>query len=129
MTGKNDPLRNFGIRSCTSPAWVASTRGLDPFAFRHSGIGVFIAAGADPLGGLGLDQLLHHQPHNSRIRSTPPRHGTPRAAQLRQTGTTPSVGNLLSELAVHTENLADGPTSQADSPATRKPPLQGTLTV
>jgi hypothetical protein len=30
ITGKNEPLRSFGIRSCTSPAWVASSRGRDP---------------------------------------------------------------------------------------------------
>ena len=25
-SGKNDPFRSFGMRSCTSPAWVASSR-------------------------------------------------------------------------------------------------------
>jgi hypothetical protein len=30
MVGKNDPLRSFGMRSSTSPAWVASSRGRAP---------------------------------------------------------------------------------------------------
>src|SRR4051794_29163745 len=30
MTGKNDPFRSFGIRSSTSPAWVASNRSRAP---------------------------------------------------------------------------------------------------
>jgi hypothetical protein len=32
-------------------------------------------------------------------------------------------------LAVHTENPADGPTSQAGSPTIENPPLTGTLTL
>src|SRR5829696_5519521 len=63
ITGKNEPLRSFGIRSCTSPAWVASSRGPGPVAVGETRFGALVAVGADPLTRLGFDQLLQHQPY------------------------------------------------------------------
>ena len=34
-----------------------------PIALSDSGVGAFVAVGADPLGRFDLDQLLHHQTH------------------------------------------------------------------
>ena len=62
MTGKNDPLRSFGIRSSTSPALVASSRARAPLRSVTRVLGALVAGGADPLGRLGFDQLLHHHP-------------------------------------------------------------------
>ena len=108
MTGKNDPCRSFGIRSSTSPAWVATSRGRDPFR-SVTRLVAFVAAGADDLAGLGLDQFLHHQPD----RFADQVHALPGTERLQQLGCDRLRQRHRWEppdeyLPVHIENPADG---------------------
>jgi hypothetical protein len=44
------------------PRPALPNRGIEPLRSANSGGGAFVADGADPLLGFGLDQLLHHHP-------------------------------------------------------------------
>ena len=55
-------MRSFGIRNSHIPGLGRQQPRPGPVAFGDPRIGALIAAGADPLGRFGLDQLLHHQP-------------------------------------------------------------------
>ena len=127
MTGKNEPCRSFGIRSSTSPAWVATSRGRVPFRSVDAALAAFVAAGADDLGGLGLDEFLHDQPD----RLTDQIHALPGAERLEQLGCDRLRQRHRWEppdeyLPVHIENPADGALTVDDSPNPETPPPQGT---
>jgi hypothetical protein len=62
MAEKNEPFRNVGMRSCTSPAWVDNPPRPRPVALAHTRLAALITGRADPVGHLELDQLLQHQP-------------------------------------------------------------------
>ena len=55
--------RSFGIDRATSPALVVNNRGREPLRSVTRPPGALITAGADHLGGFGLDQLLKHGAH------------------------------------------------------------------
>ena len=100
-----------------------------PVPFGDTGSAAFIAAGADDLGGLGLDQLLHDQPDRlaDQIHALP---GTERLQQLgcdrlRQRHRWEPPDEYL---PVHIENPADGALNLDDSPNPETPPRQGTHT-
>ena len=54
--------RSFGIDRATSPALVVNNRGREPLR-SVTRPRCAITAGADHLGGFGLDQLLRHGAH------------------------------------------------------------------
>ena len=89
--GKKLPARSLGIASSRSPAWRGQRLLPVPVAQGGAGLGVLVPLGADPGGGLGLDQFLQHalghRADESRLR--PPHVVTP-AAATGQTGTRPS---------------------------------------
>ena len=93
-----------------------------PVAFGDPVLGAFVAAGADPLGGFGFDQLLHH--HADRLADQI--HAVTGAERLEQLG----QGRLGQGhrwvsfsvcLAVHTEDPADGRLRHAAPPLDLKP--------
>jgi hypothetical protein len=60
ISGKNEPLRSFGIRRSMSPAFVDSVRGR-AVAFVDAGLAALVAGRADHLGGFDLDELRQHR--------------------------------------------------------------------
>ena len=76
------PLRSFGIRSSTSPALVDSSRGRCPLRSVTRVSAALVRCGADPLGRLGFDQFLQHQPD----RLTDQIHAVTGAERLEQLG-------------------------------------------
>ena len=56
--GKNDPARSLGICTSMSPAVVDTVLGRCPLRCVPRSLGALVAAGADRLGGFGLDQRL-----------------------------------------------------------------------
>ena len=57
--GKNDPARSLGICTSISPAVVDTVLSRCPLRCVPRPVGALVAAGADGLGGFGLDQRLH----------------------------------------------------------------------
>ena len=53
------------------PGLRSPNRGIEPLRSANSGGGAFVADGADPLLGFGLDQLLHHDPDRRAAQITP----------------------------------------------------------
>ena len=61
--GKNEPSRSLGMCSFTSPALVERSTGAAAVAVGRAFLGALVAAGADDLLGLELDELLEDQGH------------------------------------------------------------------
>src|SRR4051794_889968 len=122
MTGKNDPLRNLGIRSSTSPPLVVSSRSRAPLrsvvrvslrSYRAAPICSVASASISSCNAIRTD---------SRIRSTPsPARNASSSSDRADWGR--AIGGLLFDvcLAVHTEDLADGPLTYGTPPSYPKP--------
>src|SRR3954451_21580548 len=131
MTGKNDPFRSFGIRSSTSPAWVANNRSREPL---RSVVLVLVRsyfpAPISSVASASISSCMTIRT-DSRTRSTP----SPVRNASRSSDTADwdkAIGEVpFGEcLAVHTEDPADGPhIVGAAPPAPKTPPLHGTPTV
>jgi hypothetical protein len=57
-SGKNEPLRSFGIPTCRSPALVDKILGRVPLRCVTRSSDAFVAASPDLLGSFGIDELL-----------------------------------------------------------------------
>src|SRR3954453_9980282 len=130
MTGKNDPFRSFGIRSSTSPAWVANNRSRAPL---RSVVLVLVRSYfPEPISSVASASISSCMTirTDSRTRSTP----SPVRNASRSSDTADwdkAIGEVpFGEcLAVHTEDPADGPyIVGAAPPAPKTPPLHGTPT-
>src|SRR4051812_29006019 len=131
MTGKNDPFRSFGIRSSTSPAWVANNRSRAPL---RSVVLVLVRsyfpAPISSVASASISSCMTIRT-DSRTRSTP----SPVRNASRSSDTADwdkAIGEVpFGEcLAVHTEDPADGPyIVGAAPPAPKTPPLHGTPTM
>lgn len=126
MLGKNDPARNFGIVSWTSPACVAEQPRTRPVAFSGAGLGALVVAGADRRSGFGVDQLLHATRTHSRMKSVPsPVRNT--SASLDKADWDKAIGEVSFDeyLAVHIENLAGGHLQSGRRAVTPNPTTPG----
>jgi hypothetical protein len=63
MTGEERPLAEFGDPQLDVAALGAQQSFPRTIAFGNPILGALIAPGADPLGRLGFDQFLHHDPY------------------------------------------------------------------
>ena len=122
ISGKNEPLRSFGIASCTSPALVVSTRGRDPLrsvvrvsdrSYRPAPI---TSVASSSIRSCNATRTA------SRIRSTPSPARNTSSSSVRADWDK-AIGEIsFGEcLAVHTKNLADGPTYDRAAPLPPKP--------
>src|SRR4051794_15647266 len=116
MTGKYDPLRSFGIRSSTSPAWVASNRSREPLrSVTRVSVRSYFAAPIFSVASASISSCITIRT-DSRIKSTPSpvrnaSSNSDTADWGRAIGGNSSFGEYL---AVHTENrVPDLPAPQA----------------
>src|SRR4051794_1888465 len=111
MTGKNDPFRSFGIRSSTSPAWVASNRSRAPL---RSVVLVLVRsyfpAPISSVASASINSCMTIRT-DSRTRSTPsPVRNASRSSDTADWDKAIGGDSFFGEyLAVHTEDPADGP--------------------
>src|SRR3954447_26745342 len=71
MTGKNDPFRSLGIRSSTSPAWVASNRSRAPLrSVVRDPVRSYLAAPIRSVASASIRSCMTIRT-DSRTRSTP----------------------------------------------------------
>src|SRR3954468_24350872 len=122
MTGKYDPLRSFGIRSSTSPAWVASNRSREPLrSVTRVSVRSYFAAPIFSVASVSINSCITIRT-DSRIKSTPsPVRNASSNSDTADWGR--AIGGLLFDvcLAVHTEDLADGPSTSGAPPSYPKP--------
>src|SRR3954466_12207034 len=122
MTGKYDPLRSFGIRSSTSPAWVASNRSRAPLrSVVLLSVRSYFAAPIFSVASVSISSCITIRT-DSRTRSTPsPARNASSSSDTADWGR--AIGDLLFDvcLAVHTEDLADGPAMSGAPPSYPKP--------
>src|SRR3954471_22773639 len=118
MTGKNEPLRSLGIRSSTSPALVESTRGRCPLrSVTRASVRSYGAAPIHSVASASISSCNATRT-DSRIRSTPsPARNASSSSDRADWGR--AIGELLFDvcLAVHTEDLADGPLTYGAPPS------------
>src|SRR3954452_13284288 len=111
MTGKNDPFRSFGIRSSTSPAWVANNRSRPPLrSVVRDSVRSYLAAPIRSVASASINSCMTIRT-DSRIRSTPsPVRNASSSSDTADWGRAIGGDSFNGEyLAVHTENHADGP--------------------
>src|SRR3954469_13385328 len=129
MTGKNDPFRSFGIRSSTSPAWVANNRSRAPLrSVTRVPVRSYFAAPISSVASASISSCMTIRT-DSRTRSTP----SP-VRNASSSSDTADWDKAIGEvpfgecLPVHTEDPADGPyIVGAAPPAPKTPPLHGRL--
>src|SRR3954451_11662314 len=122
MTGKNDPFRSLGIRSSTLPAWVASNRSRAPLrSVVRDSVRSYFAAPIRSVASTSISSCMTIRT-DSRIRSTPSPVRNASSSSDTADWDKAIGGNPFSEcLAVHTEDLADGPHMLGAAPLTSKP--------
>src|SRR4051794_1696514 len=129
MTGKNDPLRNLGIRSSTSPPLVVSSRSRAPLrSVVRVSLRSYRAAPIRSVASASISSCITIRT-DSRTRSTPsPAPNASSSSDRADWGR--AIGELLFDvcLAVHTEDLADGPSRTEPAVLPQVPPLHGTPT-
>ena len=110
MAGKNEPLRSFGIRSCTSPACVDSTRARAPFrSVTRVSVRSYRAA---PIRSLAYSSINSCSTSRTapRIKSAPsPARNASSSSDRADWGKAIGEISFGEYLAVHTDDLADGP--------------------
>src|SRR4051812_7839065 len=130
MTGKNDPFRSFGIRSSTSPAWVANNRSRAPL---RSVVLVLVRsyfpAPTRSVASASINSCMTIRT-DSRTRSTPsPARNASSSSDTADWDKAIGGDSFFGEyLAVHTENHADGPLIPGAAPYPQTPPRHGTPT-
>src|SRR3954451_19831129 len=128
MTGKNDPLRSLGIRSSTSPAWVASNRSRAPLrSVTRDSDRSYLGAPIRSVASASISSCITIRT-DSRTRSTPSparnaSSSSDRADWDKAIGGSPSVRAY----GFHTEAPADGRLLHDASPDLKPPPRHGTL--
>src|SRR4051794_8031504 len=118
MTGKNDPFRSFGIRSSTSPAWVASNRSRAPLrSVTRDSVRSYLAAPMRSVASASISSCMTIRT-DSRIKSTPsPERNASSNSDTADWGRAIGGDSFNGEyLAVHTENHADGPLTLGAAP-------------
>src|SRR3954454_22816437 len=123
MTGKYDPLRSFGIRSSTSPAWVASNRSREPLrSVTRVSVRSYFAAPIFSVASVSINSCITIRT-DSRIKSTPsPVRNASSNSDTADWGRAIGGDSFFGEyLAVHTENHADGPLTLGAAPLPPNP--------
>src|SRR4051812_42972978 len=123
MTGKNDPFRDLGIRSSTSPAWVASNRSRAPLrSVVRDSVRSYLPAPIRSVASASISSCMTIRT-DSRTRSTP----SP-VRNASSNSDTADWDKAIGEvpfgecLAVHTEDPADGPHIVGAAPPAPKNP-------
>src|SRR5215216_4727922 len=126
MTGKYDPLRSFGIRSSTSPAWVASNRSRAPLrSVVRVSVRSYRAAPILSVASASISSCMTIRT-DSRIRSTPsPVRNASSSSDTADWGRAIGGDSFDEYLAVHTEDHADGPLTLGAAPLLPKPTTPG----
>src|SRR3954447_2288331 len=123
MTGKNDPFRSLGIRSSTSPAWVANNRSRPPLrSVVRDSVRSYLAAPIRSVASASINSCITIRT-DSRIKSTPsPVRNASSSSDTADWGRAIGADSFNGEyLAVHTEDHAGGPLRLGAAPSPPNP--------